>query len=612
MGGWKDAPVVGDAGNAWERAPVMDNPSIPVRDIPAAVGRAAKQSALPIAGQLLGTAAGIATAPLTGPMALPATIGLESAGGAAGEYLNQKLGITEPSTNQILLQGAIPGGTRLLGGLMRPGMELAPPATKGAEFLNRIAAPEARLQLSKMAAPDAEALFNRAYQSGAMFHTGDTLPTIDRALRNLSRGANADQLYGRTIGILQNLRDRIAKNNGELDPRNYQTELRDLGAALRTAEGRTINQVEQGAVKDVYAAMASALDRESIPGPPRVTARFTPGRGRTQAPDEAIQPSVYEEYPGADIVPAGPRPQRPVERGMGSPTPLQPNVPSTEVNLPKFQPSQPMPFPQGGPPGLRQADEIIPAPGRPDPRVSAADAGNAERLKLEGPAPAPEDIGTIRFGVRSNARNAMAAQDLLLARQYVKRQAVLDEIEESVGKADKILRGQGDNTQFNAAAVLRDLKNNPFWNGTKGEKNPAFTAAEKSDIEGIFTLLNKLPALQPGAGVNAGSMRAWQRASAAGAGGTAGGLAGDPILATAGAAIGAAVPTVVSFARVLNIALRTETGRAELKALLRQPGATLQTITDTLTGAATASTAKPGPMQRQPTTAMPTPFPQEY
>lgn len=606
-GGWKDAPVVGDAGNAWERAPVIDNPSIPVRDIPAAVGRAAKQSALPIAGQLLGTAAGLATAPITGAFALPATVGLESAGGAAGEWLNQKLGITEPSTKQIMLQGAIPGGTRLLGGLMRPGRELAPPATKGAEFLNRIAAPEARLQLSKMAAPEAESLFNRAFESGARFHTGDTLSTIDRALSNLSRGANADQLYGRTIGILQNLRDRIARNNGALDPRNYQTELRDLGAALRTAEGRTINQVEQGAVKDVYAAMAAALDRESIPGPPRVTARFTPGRGRTQAPDEAIQPSVYEEYPGSDIVPAGPRPQRPVDRGMGSPTPLQPNVPSTDVNLPRMQPTQPVPFPQGGTPGLRNADEIIPAPpqaGRRPGSMSAEDAGNAQgqasaSAQAAGQAP-------------SRGQNAMAAQDLLLARQYVKRQAVLDEIEESVGKADKILRGQGDNVQFNAAAVLRDLKNNPFWNGTKGERNPAFTAAEKADIEGIFTLLNKLPALQPGAGVNAGSMRAWQRASAAGAGGTAGGLAGDPILATAGAAIGAAVPTVVSFARVLNIALRTETGRAELKALLRQPGATLQTVTDALTGAATASTAKPGPMQRQPTTAMPTPFKQEY
>lgn len=598
MGGWKDAPVVGDAGNAWERAPVIDNPSIPVRDIPAAVGRAAKQSALPIAGQLLGTAAGLATAPITGAFALPATVGLESAGGAAGEWLNQKLGITEPSAKQILLQGAIPGGTRLLGGLMRPGMELAPPATKGAEFLNRIAAPEARLQLSKMAAPEAESLFNRAFESGARFHTGDTLSTIDRALSNLSRGANADQLYGRTIGILQNLRDRIARNNGALDPRNYQTELRDLGAALRTAEGRTINQVEQGAVKDVYAAMASALDRESIPGPPR--------RGTyTTAEQPAITPEVVTDAPGTALQTI--RPQRPVDRGMGSPTPLQPNVPSTDVNLPRMQPTQPVPFQHGGTPGLRNADEIIPAPpqaGRRPGSMSAEDAGNAQgqasasaRAAGQGP---------------SRGQNAMAAQDLLLARQYVKRQAVLDEIEESVGRADKILRGQGDNVQFNAAAVLRDLKNNPFWNGTKGERNPAFTAAEKADIEGIFTLLNKLPALQPGAGVNAGSMRAWQRASAAGAGGTAGGLAGDPILATAGAAIGAAVPTVVSFARVLNIALRTETGRAELKALLRQPGATLQTVTDALTGAATASTAKPGPMQRQPTTAMPTPFKQEY
>ena len=62
MGGWKDAPVVGDAGNAWERAPVVENPSIPVRDIPGAIGRAAKQSALPIAGQVIGTGLGLAPA----------------------------------------------------------------------------------------------------------------------------------------------------------------------------------------------------------------------------------------------------------------------------------------------------------------------------------------------------------------------------------------------------------------------------------------------------------------------------------------------------------------------------------------------------------------------
>lgn len=467
---------------------------IPVKDIPGAVATAAKQSALPIAGQLLGTGIGLATAPFTGPAALPTTIGLESLGGAAGEALNQKLGITEPSTNQILLQGAIPGGTRLLGGLMRPGMELAPPTTKGAEFLNRIAAPEARLQLSRMAAPDAEAVFNRAFQSGAQFDTGNALSAIRSEIGNLSQGANADALYGRTLGILKNLEQKLSQSGGKLDPKTYQAELRDLGAAMRTAEGKTINQVEAGAVKKVYGALAEGLDSAA----------------------------------GGPLLP--PQPWKP--------------------------------------------GQILPAP----------------------------------------TANAAPAQDLLLARQYVKRQAVLDEIEESVGKADKILRGQGDNTQFNAAAVLRDLKNNPFWNGTKGERNPAFTQAEKDQIESIFTLLNKLPALQPGAGVNAGSMRMFQRASAMGAGGTVGGVAsgGDPIITGLATGAGYIIPPAVQLGRVLNIALRTETGRAELANLLRQPGATLQSVMTSLTGAATASAAQPGPIQRRPSMSMPTPFKQEY
>ncbi len=460
-----------------ELAAQWPNPRIPIRDMPVALGTMAIQSALPVIGS---TAGGL----LAGPLGA-------GAGGAGGEWLNQQLGITEPSSKMIAAQGLIPPAISAFGKLGRAGLEIAPPLTKGAEFVNRIAAPEARMTLSRMAAPDAEALFNRAAQSGAQFDTGATLNTVQSAIADLSQGANATTLYGRTLDILKGLEAKLSASNGKLDPKTYQAELRDLGAAMRTAEGRTINQVEAGAVKKVYGALAEGLNTEA----------------------------------GGAVLPPQP-----------------------------WKPGQMLPF---------------------------------------------------------STNNSAPAQDLIQARQYVKRQSVLDEIEESVGKADKILRGQGDNVQFNAAAVLRDLKNNPFWNGAKGERNPAFTPAEKKEIEGIFTLLNKLPALQPGAGVNAGSMRVWQRASAAGAGGTAGGLAGDPVLATAGAAIGAAVPTMVSLGRVLNIALRTETGRAELKNLLSQPGATLQTVVTGLASAGTASQAKPGPAQR-PTTSMPTPFKQEY
>jgi hypothetical protein len=254
----------------------------------------------------------------------------------------------------------------------------------------------------------------------------------------------------------------------------FQAELRDLGAAMRTAEGRTVNKVEQGALKQVYGALAQSLD---------VTAQ-------------------------------------------------------------------------------------------------------------------------------SNMPNGVTARELLDARKLVKRQSVLDDIEESLGKAEKLMRGQGDNIQFNANAVLNDLKKNPFWTGQKGGKNPAFTAQEKKEFEDLLTLMNKLPALQPGAGVNAGSMRKMQRGMLAGTGAsgafTFGG--GDPLVTAAGAVAGAAVPTLAAFGRVVGIALRTETGRRELRGLLRQPGITIPDIVASLGSALTASQASPPRQLTAGPTAMPTPF----
>jgi hypothetical protein len=539
-----------------------------------------KQMALPTIGQV----AGIGTGLLTGPAAPIAVPFFEAVGGMTGEYMNQRLGITEPSNLQIVAQGAVPLLFRGAAQAGRGLKQITPPTTKGAEFLNRIAGEEARLQMSKLAAPDAEALFQRAFESGAHFHTGGTMRAINNELANLTRGANADQLYGRTITVLRNLRNKLEETGGYLNPVHYQTELRDLGAALRTSEGRTVNKVEQSAIKQVYAQLAQALDREAIPrrGPaPRGFETITP----EVMPDETAM-TVYREPPT-------------IFRGQQTGKPLQPNVPSTHVNLQGFQPSQPA-VRQAGVPGVRQPDEIIPAqpgtqqagpevfvhPGQPRPGAGAQQPGTGNQ-------------------------NAMAAQDLLQARRYVKRRSVLDDIDESIGNAEKILRGQGDNVQFNGAAVLRDLKNNPFWTGEKGGHNPAFTPQEKQYVEDLFALLNKIPVLQPGAGVNAGSMRKMQRFGMAGTGaGAAGAFGGDPLMTGAAAAAGAAIPTLVSFWRVASLAMRTEVGREELLGTLRQAtrqGMTLDNVLATLTGSGIAATAS-RPRSTAGPTAMPTPF----
>ena len=443
----------------------------------------AKRAALPTALGMAGTAVGGMTGPLA-PVAMPF---LGGAGAMAGEYANQQLGITEEDPRQIALQGAVPLG---LGALQKLNRLRAPLSGGGAEFLNRVAAPEMESRIAALRGPSPAPLFNRVAQSGASFDTGSTVPTIQAALKDLTTGSTGSTQYGRTIGILQGLEQKLQQSGGKLSPAEYQAELRDLGAAMRTAEGRTINQVEAGAIQKVYGALADSLDQEA----------------------------------GSAYVP------------------------------PPIRGNQMLPPPMNG----RQA----------------------------------------------------AAQDLLDARNAVKREGVLDELEASVNNANKILRGQGGNVQFNSAAVLRDLQKNPFWNGTKGGKNPAFTPAEKADIEGLLKMLNEIPALQPGAGQAAGSYQIAKSLRSGLAAGAIGGAGShDPVIAGASTLAGMAAPAVAEFGRVLSLAMRTQTGRDEIRNLLRQPGASMQSIVQAMTMAAPSAASSNG--QQMPTMSMPVPFTME-
>ena len=74
-------------------------------------GRLAKQSALPMAGQIGGAFLGGMAGPLA-PIAVPT---MEALGGAGGEAMNQALGITEPSLGQIMAAGAAGPAGRAIG-----------------------------------------------------------------------------------------------------------------------------------------------------------------------------------------------------------------------------------------------------------------------------------------------------------------------------------------------------------------------------------------------------------------------------------------------------------------------------------------------------------------
>lgn len=182
------------------------------------------------------------------------------------------------------------------------------------------------------------------------------------------------------------------------------------------------------------------------------------------------------------------------------------------------------------------------------------------------------------------------ARALLAARDTFKRESVLKEIGEAITEATKTLRGQGDFIQFNPAAVLRDIGKNRFY-------KEALSATERTEVESLLKLLNKIPALRPGAGQQFGSGRVQEmiRSSAMGSG--LGFLHSGGEGAAIGAAVGAAIQPVAEFGLNVTTAMQMQTGRALLKELLTQSkGVATPQVTSIL--AAYANAVRAGQVQQ--------------
>ena len=156
-----------------------------------------------------------------------------------------------------------------------------------------------------------------------------------------------------------------------------------------------------------------------------------------------------------------------------------------------------------------------------------------------------------------------AAQTLVQARNAFKRESVLSEIGDAITDATKNLRGQGELVQFNANAVLKSISKNRFY-------TQALSASERGEIEGLLKLLNKIPALRPGAGAQFGSGRLLGALRMSAFGGGVGAAVGGSAGGAAGAAIGVIAPPIVEFGRNVSVAMQMQTGRALLKELLTQ------------------------------------------
>jgi hypothetical protein len=153
------------------------------------IGRSVKEAALPTLGGLGGAAVGSVLGP-------GGTIAGEMAGSAGGEWLNQKLGITNPQTSltgadprteQILMAGAIPGLGRLAGGMTRAALK----STMGGRVLGKELATEALGRIDTTAqkmAPslyeDVQNFFRAAKSSGKMVEFPSSARLGDTALES--------------------------------------------------------------------------------------------------------------------------------------------------------------------------------------------------------------------------------------------------------------------------------------------------------------------------------------------------------------------------------------------------------------------------------------------
>lgn len=187
------------------------------------------------------------------------------------------------------------------------------------------------------------------------------------------------------------------------------------------------------------------------------------------------------------------------------------------------------------------------------------------------------------------------------ARQAFKREAVLNELDDAINTAFFIKKGQGSQGEFSANKVLNML--NKTSEGTGKFFAQAMTKGEQQEIKDLFGFLNTLPALKPGAGQNAGSLRFWERMTHAGAGGGIGAGLGfaatsSPIGAGIGAGIGMLAPEVGSAFNLMWQAHKMPGGNQILKSLLtNSDGALTPQVIGTLSAFVTGKRAHAGTVQ---------------
>jgi hypothetical protein len=175
------------------------------------------------------------------------------------------------------------------------------------------------------------------------------------------------------------------------------------------------------------------------------------------------------------------------------------------------------------------------------------------------------------------------------ARDYWKREQVLNDIEERINKAVFTPKGQGAQTDFSPQKIINEL--NDTSEGIGKWFSQSFSRSEQAEIKSLFQFLNTIPGLQPGAGQQFGSGKFWERVTHAGAGGSIGYGVGLATLGPPGAAVGAGIgmfaPEAMNVGGMILQANKMPGGKQFVRQLFTNEGA----ITPKLLGAISAFVA---------------------
>lgn len=297
--GWKDAPAVTSDEPQWKQAPAIEAPATESLSAlpPAPEWRVhpfvsgVKKAALPMIGSAAGQFVG----------GTPGAMG----GAGIGEYVNQKLGITEESPGQMLWQAGSQAIIPTIGYLWRLGKTMGPAV--GAAALNKLAPQEITEHMAQYAPTiPSKTLFDQAQKLGGSVPLAKTVQEMDDVLVSISKGSPAlQEQYGMTKNFLTKLQGHLAKYGGQLPPSMLQEEMAGLGRVVGKLD-RAGDKVNAPFLKRIFGSLSDDLDDAAKGLSPAITpesAAFLQG-ARTAFKREATIKDVLEAVQDATSVKA--------------------------------------------------------------------------------------------------------------------------------------------------------------------------------------------------------------------------------------------------------------------------------------------------------------------